>query len=125
MKLNGMAILIGLILTAVIAIFGIYVGLIAVIAPLIAGLVVGYFYMDNTADGAINAGIGAGLGGLIYTILAYFAGLSAVNLLIYLTGSTAVPTGETFAVTAIGALIIDFILGAIAGVIGVLLKGEA
>jgi len=35
-----------------------------------------------------------------------------------------VPTGAKYAVTVIGALIIDFILGAIGGVIGVLLKGE-
>lgn len=34
-------------------------------------------------------------------------------------------TGANFAVTVIGAFIIDFILGAIGGVIGVLIKGES
>lgn len=119
MKLNLMAILIGIVLTAVLAIFGIYVGLVAVIAPIIAGIIIGYIYTDNTGDGAINGGIGAGIGGLIYTILAYFAFASVITAL-----TMFVPTGETFAVTAIGALIIDFILGTIGGVIGVLLKGE-
>lgn len=124
MKLNWMAIAIGIVLTAVLAIFGFYVGLIAIIAPIMAGIVVGYLYADNTGDGAINAGIGAGIGGLIYTILAFYAALSVITAITYFTASTYVPTGANLAVTAIGALVIDFILGAIGGVIGVLLKGE-
>ena len=119
MKLNLMAIAVALILTAVLAIFGFYVGLVAVIAPIIAGIIVGYIYTDNTGDGAINGGIGAGIGGVIYTVIAYFAFASVITAL-----TTFVPTGEDFAVLVIGALIIDFILGAIGGVIGVLLKGE-
>jgi hypothetical protein len=119
-----MAIAIGIVLTAVLAIFGIYVGLIAIIAPIIAGIIVGYVYTDNTGDGALNAGIGAGIGGLIYTILAFYAALSVITAITYFTASTYVPTGANLAVTAIGALIIDFVLGAIGGVIGVLIKGE-
>ena len=120
MKLNLMAIVIAIVLTAVLAIFGYYVGLIAIIAPIIAGIVVGYAYTSTTGDGAINGGIGAGIGGLIYTILAYFAFASFITAFTVL-----VPTGANFAVTVIGALIIDFILGAIGGVIGVLIKGES
>jgi hypothetical protein len=115
-----MAIVIAIVLTAVLAIFGFYVGLIAIIAPIIAGIVVGYAYTSTTGDGAINGGIGAGIGGLIYTILAYFAFASFITAFTVL-----VPTGANFAVTVIGALIIDFILGAIGGVIGVLIKGES
>ena len=115
-----MAILIGLVLTAVLAIFGIYVGLIAIIAPIIAGIIVGYVYTNTTGDGAINGGIGAGIGGLIYTILAYYAFAAVITAF-----TIFVPTGANFAITVIGALIIDFILGAIGGVIGVLLKGES
>lgn len=119
MKLNLMGIAIGIVLTAVLAIFGFYVGLIAIIAPIIAGIVVGYIYTNTTGDGVINGGIGAGIGGLIYTILAYFAFASVITAL-----TTFIPAGANFAVTVIGALIIDFILGAIGGVTGVLLKGE-
>ena len=122
MKLNIMAILIGIVLTAVLAIFGFYVGLIAVVAPIIAGLIVGYTYTDNAGDGALNAGIGAGIGGMIYSILAFYAALSFVTALTYFTASTYVPTGANLAVTAIGALVIDFILGAIGGYIGVSCK---
>ena len=124
MKLNWMAIALGIVITAVFALLGIYVGLIAIIAPLIAGLIIGYIYTDNTGDAAINAGIGAGIGGLIYTILAFYATLTVITALAYVYG-TYVPTGANLAVTAIGALIIDFIIGAIGGVIGVLLKGES
>lgn len=120
MKLNLMAIVIAIVLTAVLAIFGYYVGLIAIIAPIIAGIVVGYAYTSTTGDAAINGGIGAGIGGFIYTILAYFAFASFITAFTVL-----VPTGANFAVTVIGALIIDFILGAIGGVIGVLIKGES
>jgi hypothetical protein len=114
-----MAIAIALVLTVVLALFGFYVGLIAIVAPLIAGIIVGYVYTNTTGDGAINGGIGAGIGGLIYTILAYFAIVSFINAF-----TMIVPTGANYAVTVIGALVIDFILGAIGGVIGVLLKGE-
>lgn len=61
-----MAIVVSLVLTAVLAIFGWYVGLIAIIAPIIAGIVAGYVYTSTTGDGALNCGIGAGIGGLIY-----------------------------------------------------------
>ncbi len=119
MKLNLMAIAVSLVLTAVLAIFGIYVGLIAIIAPLIAGFVAAYLYTSTTGDGALNAGIGAGIGGLIYTILAFYAFASVVSAFTVFNLSF-----DNFAVTVIGALIIDAILGAIAGVIGVLVKGE-
>lgn len=120
MKLNLMAIAIALVLTVVFAIFGFYVGLIAIVAPLIAGIIVGYVYTNTTGDGAINGGIGAALGGVIYTILAYFAFVGFITAF-----TMIVPTGANYAVTVIGALIIDFILGAIGGVIGVLIKGES
>ena len=119
MKLNLMAIVVSLILTAVLAILGVYVGLIAIVAPIIGGLVAGYAYTNTTGDGAINGGIGAGIGGVIYTILAYYYFAAVITAL-----TAIVPTGANFAITVIGALIIDAILGAIGGFVGVLLKGQ-
>ena len=74
-----MAIAIASVITFRFSIIWILRGLIAIVAPLIAGIIAGYVYTNTTGDGAINGGIEAGIGGLIYTILAYLAFISFIN----------------------------------------------
>ena len=54
MKLNLMAIAIALVLTVNISNIWILCRLIAIVAPLIAGIIVGYVYTNTTGDGAIK-----------------------------------------------------------------------
>ena len=75
---------------------------------IIGGLVTGYMITGTYIDGGVNGGLSAGIGGFISVLV--FALLFERNLL-----SIAI-------VGAIGVFISYFIIGAICGIIGILLK---
>lgn len=100
---NWTPVIIGIILTAVIGLIGIFIPFLNILAPIIGGAVAAYLVGGDYKDGAVNGGISSAGGGAIigFVVLGPF---------------TAIIGG-----LALG-FIFGLILGIIGGVIGVLIK---
>lgn len=107
MNINWRSVVIGLIITVILVAMLSQLNL-GYLGAIIGGLVTGYLITGTYTDGAVNGGLSAGIGGFI-SVLA-FALLFERSLI-----SIAI-------VAAIGVLISYFIIGAITGIIGVLMK---
>jgi hypothetical protein len=98
-------VIIGIVVTIIIGLIGIFIPFLSILAPIIGGLVAAYMAGGDYKDGAVSGGVAGCVGGaLLGTVL--------------LGAFTAVIGG-----LALG-FIIGLILGIIGGMIGILIKGD-
>jgi hypothetical protein len=100
---NWTPVIIGIILTVIIGLLGIFIPFLEILAPIIGGFIAAYMTGGDYKDGAVIGGITGVFGGAIRGVLlgAFTAVIGGVAL-----GST-----------------IGLILGIIGGIIGILIKG--
>ncbi|HEX7467003.1 MAG TPA: DUF5518 domain-containing protein [Methanobacterium sp.] len=118
----------GFVVTLVLAIIGLFVPFLGLLAPIIGGIVVGYMigggkYVDAIVDGGLSAGI-AGFIFTLITVLLLGAAISTAAITAGYTGSTGALTAVAAIIGAIVAFIIFLILGLIGGIVGVAIKGQ-
>jgi hypothetical protein len=119
---------IGFVVTLVLAIIGLFVPFLGLLAPIIGGIVAGYMigggkYVDGIVDGGLSAGI-AGFIFTLVTVLLLGSLISTVATTAGYTGSTGALTAAAAIIGAIVAFIIFLILGLIGGVIGIAISGK-
>ncbi len=102
---NWTPVLIGIVVTVIIGLIGIFIPFLAILAPIIGGFVAAYIVGGDYKDGAVSGGI-AGAGG------------GAVLGFVLLGAFTAIIGG-----LALG-FIFGLIMGIIGGVIGIVVKGR-
>ena len=124
MKINWMSVGIGFITTIILTVILSYVGL-SILGPLIGGLIAAYMITGTYTDGAINGGLGACIAGFIYTLVVVLLGAPAISAAMVSDGYTSGDVGLIAIIGAIVSLVIFFILGAIGGIIGILIKGKS
>jgi Family of unknown function (DUF5518) len=131
--INRKAIVLGFIVTIVLAYIGNYIPYLDIpLAPIIGGVIAGLVVGGGYKNGIINGGLAAGIPGFIYTLI----------VIVYATGST-ISTAVTRSlantsylglsgIITVGIIIfgsilafgIYFILGLIGGIIGVVIKDK-
>lgn len=99
-------VIVGIVVTIVIGLIGIFIPFLWVLAPVIGGIVSAYMAGGDYKDGAVSGGIAGCAGGAV---------LGAILLGVF----TAVIGGLVL------GFIIGLILGIIGGVIGILIKGSS
>ncbi len=122
MKYNWTAVGVGFFVTLILGLLFPFIGL-GLIAPIIGGIVAGYITKGTYMDGALNGGNGAGFAGFIAVLIIVFVfGGNSGSL----TGVSVNSGGLLLAtfLTAIVVGIINTILGAIGGAVGILIKGN-
>ena len=109
------AVIIGLVVTLILEIFGTFIvflgtigpTIVTVLAPVIGGLLAAYVAGGKYIEGAQHGGLAGGLGSLLAAIIV----LSGANL-------------AAIMLSAIFSFILSAILGIIGGTIGIVLKGK-
>jgi hypothetical protein len=101
---NWTPVIIGIILTVIIGLLGIFIPFLEILAPIIGGLIAAYMTGGDYKDGAVIGGITGVFGGAI---------LGGVLLGAFTAVIGGVALGST----------IGLILGIIGGIIGILIKG--
>jgi hypothetical protein len=107
----------GTFITLILAIIGDFYGFIWLIAPLIGGLIAGYQLGGSLYNGIMNGGFAAGVGAVIATLITelFFSGAAVA------VGNSGVLLGAIF-LSMVLNFVIFFVLGAIGGIFGVLMK---
>lgn len=125
---NWKVIGIGFVVTLVLAVIGLYVPFLGLLAPIIGGIVVGYMIGGGKyVDGVVNGGLSAGIAGFIFTLITVLllgAVISTLATTAGYTGSTGALAATAAIIGAIFAFVIFFVLGLIGGVIGIAIKGQ-
>jgi hypothetical protein len=102
---NWTPVIIGIVLTIVIGLIGIFIPFLGILAPIIGGFVAAYMAGGDYKDGAVNGGIAGAFGGALLGFV--------------LLGAFTVFIGGL----ALG-FIIGLILGIIGGTLGIIVKGR-
>lgn len=118
---NWTPVVVGIVVTIVLAFIGIFVPFLSIIAPIIGGIVAAYMGGGDYTDGAVNGGIAGGVGflivfGLIFTLFGAIGG--------FIFGSVGLGAVTGGIIGAVLGFIVGLILGIIGGVIGIAIKGK-
>ena len=131
--INRKAIILGFMVTIVLAYMGNYIPYLDIpLAPIIGGVVAGLVVGGSYRNGIINGGLAAGIPGFIYTliVIVYVTGSTistAVTKALASTSYTGLSEIITVIIIIFGSIVafgIYFILGLIGGIIGVLIKDK-
>ncbi|MFY9637444.1 MAG: DUF5518 domain-containing protein [Methanobacterium sp.] len=131
--INWKAIVLGFIVTIVLAYLGNYIPYLDIpLAPIIGGIIAGLVVGGDYKNGIINGGLAAGIPGFIYTliVIVYITGSTistAVTKALAFTSYTGLSEIISVLIIIFGSIVafgIYFILGLIGGIFGVIIKDK-